>query len=66
MRAGIGGLVVVVLAFVTRADATTVKRVSLEEAVATASEVFVGTVVGTGLKLAVCGVIAFYFVAALV
>ncbi|MHC4134928.1 MAG: DUF456 domain-containing protein [Planctomycetota bacterium] len=27
--------------------------------------VFVGTVVGTGLKLAVCGVIAYYFVSAL-
>ena len=27
--------------------------------------VFVGTVVGTGLKLAVCGVIAYYYVAAL-
>jgi len=36
------------------------------EALRPAWGVFVGTVVGTGLKLAVCGVIAFYFVAALV
>jgi len=36
------------------------------EALRPAWGVFVGTVVGTGLKLAVCGVIAYYFVAALV
>ena len=35
------------------------------EALRPAWGVFVGTVVGTGLKLAVCGVIAYYFVAAL-
>jgi uncharacterized protein YqgC (DUF456 family) len=35
------------------------------EALRPAWGVFVGTIVGTGLKLAVCGVIAYYFVAAL-
>ena len=45
MRRTLHGLVALILALSTRADATVVRPVRIDEAIAAASEVFVGTVV---------------------